>query len=200
MISFKEFEFAKVVKLPFDYYVFDLSTGHMVMPEGQQYAVGKYNELRPNIYSAEQYQNTSDPDSTRNIHMGVDIFAPINTAIHSFYDGVVYMREYNSLELDYGYTVIIEYDFQGTKLYALFGHLNKVSFDNNPPGKQIFKGDVFAWMGDYHENGGWPSHLHLQLSYERPDVCDMPGVVSKKDLAKMIQRHPDPRLVLGQLY
>ncbi len=200
MINFEELEFAEVVKLPSSYYVFDLSQGPMVMPQGQKYAIGKYNELRPDIYNAEQYQNTQDPSSTRNIHMGVDIFAPSSTAIHTFYDGVIYMRQYNQLKLDYGYTLIVEYDLQGTKLYALFGHLNKASFDNNPPGKQIFKGDVFAWMGNYYENGGWPAHLHLQLSYEQPKVCDMPGVVSKTNLEKMLLRYPDPRLVLGQIY
>lgn len=197
---FDKLAFADVVSLPSSYHVFDLSSGPMVMPEDQQYAVGKYNELRRDIYSADQYKNTDDPESVRNIHIGVDIFGPRDTPIHSFYDGVVFSRKYNHLELDYGYTLIIEYDIEGHKLYALYGHLSKASFDNNPPGKIISKGEEFAWMGGVNENGGWTPHLHLQLCTEKPNECDMPGVVSQKDIAAMLEVYPDPRLVLGNLY
>ena len=194
MIKFDAYQFADVVRLPADYYILDMTQGPMEIPEGHQYAVGKYNEHRPDIYNAGQYHGVRDH------HIGVDIFAPVNTEISNFYDGIVYQRAYNSLELDYGYTLILEYDFAGTKLYALFGHLSKASFDNNPPGKKIAKGEVFAWMGKPDENGGWPEHLHLQLSYARPVVCDMPGVVSKEDLPAMLEQYPDPQLVLGKLY
>ena len=151
MINFNDFEFADVVQLPDDYYIFDMTQGPMKMPEGYQYAVGKYNEHRPDIYRAEHYQGV------RNHHIGLDIFAPENTAICNFYDGVVYQRAYNGLELDYGYTLVLEYDLGGEKLYALFGHLSQASFDHNPPGRRVAKGEVFAWMGGPHENGGWPS-------------------------------------------
>lgn len=198
--AIRKMEFANVVNLPSEYYVFDLSSGPMDMPEGQEYAVGKYNELRRDIYSAEQYQNSDNPDAKRNIHMGIDIFGPKNTPIHSFYNGIVFMREYNHLELDYGYTLIVEYDIAGQKLYALYGHLSKESYDNNPPGKSLSKGEHFAWMGDLHENGGWTPHLHLQLCTRKPEICDMPGVVSKNDIDEMLNIYPDPRLVLGNLY
>ncbi len=194
MINFDEFDFAEVVKLPADYFVFDMTTGPMQMPDDQEYAVGKYNEHRPDIYKAGQYKGVRDH------HIGLDIFAPEQTEICNFYDGVVYLRAYNSLELDYGYTLILEYDLGGEKLYALFGHLNKASFDHNPPGKKIARGEAFAWMGGLQENGGWPPHLHLQLSLERPEVCDMPGVVSKQDLPAMLEIYPDPQLVTGKLY
>ena len=31
---------------------------------------------------------------------------------------------------------------------------------------------------DTHENGGWPPHLHFQLSNEQPTTHDMPGAVT----------------------
>lgn len=194
MIDFDMFEFADVVRLPADYFVFDMTRGPMTLPDGQQYAVGKYNEHRPDIYKAEHYQGLRDH------HIGLDIFGPSDTKIFNFYHGVVNQRAYNELELDYGYTLIVEYDFDGKKLYALFGHLSKASYENNPPGKKIAKGEAFAWMGEPHENGGWPVHLHLQLSYLCPDKCDMPGVVSKADLPEMLKLYPDPQLVTGKLY
>jgi murein DD-endopeptidase MepM/ murein hydrolase activator NlpD len=194
VINFDSFQFAEVVRLPSDYCVLDMTQGPMQLTAGQRYAIGKYNEHRPDIYNVGHYK------SVRDHHIGIDIFAPDNTEIHNFYDGVIYQRAYNALELDYGYTLVVQYDLGGTKFYALFGHLSKASFDNNPVGKAIAKGDVFAWMGRPEENGGWPVHLHLQLCYERPEVCDMPGVVSQADLADMLALYPDPQLVLGKLY
>lgn len=194
MINFEAFDFADVVSLPDNYHVLDMTKGPMVVPEECEYAVGKYNEFRPEIYNTGQYQGV------RNIHIGIDIFAPSNTEIRSFYNGVISQRAYNDLPLDYGYTLVVEYELDGHKLYALYGHLNKASYDNNPPGKSIGKGEVFAWMGEPNENGGWPVHLHLQLCTEKPEVCDMPGVVSRENLDEMLALYPDPQRVLGPLY
>lgn len=194
MIEFESFQFSEVVKLPNNYHVFDMTNGEIMMPEDRDYAVGKYNEHRPNIYTAEQYSDGRDH------HIGIDIFGPLDTEICNFFDGIVDQRAYHKNELDYGYTLVLKYNLGGTDLYALYGHLSKRSFDNNPPGKKLEKGEAFAWMGAKHENGGWPVHLHLQLSYCRPEACDMPGVVSKGCLAEALELYPDPQLVLGRLY
>jgi len=194
MIDFTKFKFASIVSLPANYHVLDMTTGPMVLPSGHQYAVGKYNEHRPNIYESALFSGARDH------HIGIDIFAPSYTEIFSCYEGVVYMRAYNSMPQDYGNTLIVEYQLGYTTLYALYGHLSQSSFDANPPGKRLARGEQFAWMGDPHENGGWPVHVHFQLSYQRPEACDMPGVVSKDDLAEMLRIYPDPQLVLGKLY
>eukprot|EP00966_Prymnesium_polylepis_P148582 3432355-Prymnesium_polylepis.1 len=55
-------------------------------------------------------------------------------------------------------------------------------------------------MGGVHENGGWPSHVHFQLSVVRPETHDMPGVVSASQHHAALKRYPDPRMVLGPLY
>ncbi len=39
----------------------------------------------------------------------------------------------------------------------------------------VFCATVNSSSGDY---GGWPPHLHFQLSLEEPKKCDMPGAVS----------------------
>ena len=85
-------------------------------------------------------------------------------------------------------------------MYALFGHLGEKSVQGKAVGQTIRSGDVIACVGDRHENGGWNPHLHFQLSYERPRVCDMPGVVSEADRAQALEKFPDPRHVLGPLY
>ena len=55
-------------------------------------------------------------------------------------------------------------------------------------------------MGKKEENGGWPPHVHFQLSLVEPKNCDLPGVVSQKDHDIALKLFPDPRLVLGNLY
>ncbi|EOD36591.1 hypothetical protein EMIHUDRAFT_226078 [Emiliania huxleyi CCMP1516] len=56
-------------------------------------------------------------------------------------------------------------------------------------------------MGDSlrRENGGWPPHVHYQLSMRRPRTHDLPGVVSFDDVTRAQDAFPDPRLVLGPL-
>ena len=74
------------------------------------------------------------------------------------------------------------------------------SIEGKSIGQEIKKGEIIGWMGDRNENGDWPSHVHFQLSVNRPDTHDMPGVVSVNDIAKALASYPDPRLVLGDVY
>jgi murein DD-endopeptidase MepM/ murein hydrolase activator NlpD len=67
-------------------------------------------------------------------------------------------------------------------------------------GVRVRSGETIAWVGDRTENGGWPPHLHFQLSYERPERADLPGVVTAAERELALLRYPDPRLVLGPLY
>lgn len=82
----------------------------------------------------------------------------------------------------------------------LYGHLSALSVADKAPGQRVFAGETVGWMGDYEENGGWPPHVHVQLSLEEPDTHDMPGVVTKEDREAALKIYPDPRIVLGPLY
>lgn len=195
MINFKNYNFHPVISLPKDYEVYDFTQGYdenRVLKSS--YGVGKYNEKRKGMYKGPLYTDQRD------IHMGIDIGAPVGTPIHMFYDGEIFLFDYNSLPLDYGYTIITKHTFDNIDLYALHGHLSKKSIQNKTLGQKISKGEIFAWVGEKSENGGWNPHLHLQLSYEKPEKCDMPGVVHERDLKNSLEKYPDPRLILGPLY
>ncbi len=195
MINFKNFKFHSVIDLPKDYEIFDFTQGYdenrnLKFP----YGIGKYNEKRKNMYTGPLYVDQRD------IHVGIDIGAPIGTPVHAFYDGEIFMVGYNSQPLDYGYTLITKHVLEETDLYVLHGHLNKKSIANKKPGQKFKAGEAIAWLGDRSENGGWNPHLHFQLSYEKPETCDMPGVVHEKNLKESLEKYPDPRLILGPLY
>lgn len=187
--------FSPVIVLPKDYEVFDFTNGYDPNRKHKfAYGVGKYNEKRPQMYSGELYNDQRD------IHMGIDIMAPVNTNVHAFYDGEIFLFANNDRELDYGYTIITKHKINEQIIYALFGHLSKSSIDNIYIGQKFSTGDVIAYIGTKEENGGWNPHLHFQISTQEPKICDMPGAVHERDLQKSLITYPDPRLILGPIY
>ena len=67
-------------------------------------------------------------------------------------------------------------------------------------GMIVEEGQVIATVGDKSVNGGWEPHLHFQLSWEKPEGNDMPGVVARSDREQALEKYPDQRMVLGPLY
>ncbi len=194
-LHFTQANFHPVIKLPEEYDVYDFSKGYDPdrMRESK-YGIGKYNEKRQGMYNHELFENQ------RNIHVGVDIAAPVGTEVYAFANGKVFLFGYNSAKGDYGYTLITEHEVESQKFYALFGHLSQKSVEQKFSGQDFHQGDVIAWVGDQHENGGWNPHVHFQLCMFSPTEPDLPGVVSEKDLVEALQKFPDPRIVLGRVY
>ena len=190
-----KYKFANIIDLPKDIYVHDFSTETNFQSIKNSFSIGKYNEKRPNMYKGELFEKTN-----RFIHMGIDIGAPVGTAIKSFYEGEIFLIKNNNLALDYGYTLITKHKFNDKDIYALYGHLSKSSISNKKIRQKIDIGEKIATVGDFTENGGWPPHVHFQLSLIEPKSCDLPGVVSEEDHDIALKVFPDPRLVLGNLY
>jgi peptidoglycan LD-endopeptidase LytH len=192
---FQSFEFSAVIALPPAYEVYDFSQGYDPnRTRSSPYGIGKYNEKRPGMYQGDLYQNQRD------IHVGVDIAAPIATPVHAFFGGEVILSGDNDQPWDYGCTLVTEHRLDKRTLYALWGHLSRSSLEASFVGRRFAAGEVIAWIGDPTENGGWNPHLHFQLSWVRPEKADLPGVVSFLDLKQALEIYPDPRLVLGPLY
>jgi murein DD-endopeptidase MepM/ murein hydrolase activator NlpD len=158
------------------------------------YAIGRYDEPRAVAMYAEPMF------AGRNIHMAIDLWAPVGTAVRAFHGGTIHLFGTNPAKGDYGTTIITRHDLGGRVLFALWGHLAAASLGGLAVGRPFEAGDVIARIGDRHENGGWSPHLHLQLCTRAPLVCDLPGVVSAADREEARQLYPDPRLVLGPIY
>ena len=160
----------------------------------QEWLVGGYLENRQGMYTSEVFAGV------RYIHLGIDIWAKAGTPVYSVADGVVFGCRDNNKDLDYGPTLITEHEVNGIKLYCLYGHLGRASLEQRSAGEVIKKGQHLANLGSTGENGGWIPHLHFQLSLDRPDTIDMPGVCAPDQVDKARLTHPDPRLILGPLY
>ena len=193
MIDFARHDFHPVVLQPAGTPVLDLS-GAATAPHDGPWSVGRYDELRPGMYTTDLF------GGARCLHVGVDLGGPVGVAAHAFADGRILHRGYNAAPGDYGHTLVTVHSLDGVVLFALYGHLSAASGARWRPGDAFARGDVLGWLGDRHENGGWPPHLHLQLAWEDPGTHDMPGVFDPAEREEALRRHPDPRLVLGPIY
>jgi murein DD-endopeptidase MepM/ murein hydrolase activator NlpD len=175
--------------------VLDLSVA--IPDEAIGFAIGRYAERRVGVYTTPQFVSAGE---VRDVHVGVDLFAPAGTPVHAFADGTIFCFGAIDLPRDYGHVVITRHLVGRAELFALWCHLSRASLAGKAVGSLVRAGDVVGYLGDRAENGGWPPHLHIQLSYERPETHDLPGVVSQRDLPEALLKFPDPRLVLGPIY
>lgn len=142
----------------------------------------------------------------RNIHIGVDIGAPVGTEVLAFTDGTIHSFGYLPGDHDYGNVVVTQHDIKASKtaplvrVWALHGHLDKETLKGKEVGQRVQKGQVVGRMGPKDENGGWFPHVHFQLGLHEPTTHDMPGVCSDEDHAASLASFPDPRLVLGPVF
>lgn len=200
-------QFHPVVKLPSEYWVFDFTKG--VKSDWQcplDYQIGRYDEHRPGMYTSEIFSGERD------LHVGLDIGAPVDTQVFCFGDGVVFSKGINPEDGSYGPTIITQHELPlpasvGSKeltdirkFWVLHGHLSTKSLDMVEVGDSVSQGQLIATVGDENENGGWPPHIHLQISLIEPVNNDLPGVVKISDREEALATYLDPRLILGQIY
>lgn len=192
--------------LPGSYVVRDFTLGTPLQPlaeTGFTHDVGRYNERRPKMYTTDLFGAAgthSDGAEERDIQMGVDVGGAANMPIHCFADGTVHSFGYNAPRGDYGYVLVTQHTLGEREVWALHGHLSAESVVGRRRGQPVRCGELLCWTGHEGENGGWPPHIHFQLSLHEPETHDMPGVVSTSQRGAALARYPDPRTVLGQLY
>ncbi|MHA8059922.1 peptidoglycan DD-metalloendopeptidase family protein [Aquirufa beregesia] len=161
----------------------------------KRYGVGGYLEHR-RIYESHENFATGFEDF-RNIHLGIDIWTEAGTGVVAPLDGILHSFQVNEGSGNYGPTIILAHDWDGEKIYSLYGHLASQDLEGLRSGQQISRGQVFAHVGNLKENGGWPSHLHFQLIRDLQGFMgDYPGVCSSRDLDFYAQNCPNPELFM----
>jgi murein DD-endopeptidase MepM/ murein hydrolase activator NlpD len=163
-----------------------------------QVAYGGYLEQR-NIYKRSTYFNQQvNPNDERNIHLGIDIWAPAGTKVLAAWDGELHSFQNNTNHGDYGPTIILKHVIDGFTFYTLYGHLSLNSISTLCVGNQIAQGEVIAFLGDSVVNGDYAPHLHFQIILDIQDYFgDYPGVCSVNQLEFYKSNCPDPNLLLG---
>lgn len=157
-------------------------------------AYGGYDEVRTLYKRSGLFNN---PEQNRNIHIGLDIWAPAGVDILSVLDAEVHSFKDNDNFGDYGPTVILKHSFSERQFYTLYGHLSRTSLENLEVGQKFKAGEKIAELGDFHENGDYAPHLHFQVIEDMlGKEGDFPGVVKREDREEYLQNCPDPNLLL----
>ena len=121
--------------------------------------------VTPNIWPilsrqiGSSYGNRLDPfDSSAEMHMGLDIVAPVGSAVKSPASGIVRIAQRES---DYGNLIVIDH---GNGLTTRFGHLSGYAVH---VGDKVTKRQLIGWVGMTGRTTG--PHLHYEVRlYDRP--------------------------------
>jgi len=169
---------------------------HYLAVNQAKVAYGGYNETR-GIYRRSTHFNQQDPETERNIHLGLDVWCGTGTSILVPLAGTVHSFQNNKNFGDYGPTIILKHIIQDVVFYSLYGHLSIESITSLEVGQRFEIGDVLATLGDATVNGDYAPHLHLQIIKDMQDnMGDYPGVSNKRDLDFFLQNCPNPNLLL----
>ncbi len=161
---------------------------------GGKVAYGGYLEQR-NLYNAHAGFTTNEQ---RNIHLGVDFWAPVDTKVRVPLKGRVHSFNNNAKKGDYGPTIILEHQWKDSCFYTLYGHLSLASLDGLHKDKFFDTGQVLGALGSSDINVDYAPHLHFQLIEDMGDYAgDYPGVCAKTQLEFYKTNCPDPMPFLG---
>ena len=180
---------------PADTAAFGAHIDRQIARDGAALAAGGYGENR-SLYDMSPVFGSGEAEP-RTLHLGVDLWLAAGTAIHAVLPGTLHSAQDNAAFGDYGPTLIFEHDLEGTRFFTLYGHLARPTLERLKPGQRVEAGELLGWLGEPHENVGWPPHLHFQLIRDLDGRSgDYPGVARPSEAATWLANCPDPNLLL----
>jgi len=177
-----------------------------------KFGIGGYNEnrvlyKRSSLFDSAGSSAASLPARTpgidisaRSVHLGIDIWGPVGTAVFVPLGGMVHSFAFNDNFGDYGATIILKHQLDTIVFHTLYGHVSLIDLAQLQEGKYISRGELIAHFGPPQENGWWPPHLHFQVIGDMDlKEGDFPGVCTPGEREKYLQNCPDPDLILNMM-
>ncbi|MDW6023423.1 aminotransferase class III-fold pyridoxal phosphate-dependent enzyme [Mesorhizobium sp. BAC0120] len=131
---------------------------------GVALGIGPWGEART-VYSGDMFRSRFLEGGRRDRHLGLDLFMPAGTKVHTPLAATVRSVEIEHETLGYGGLVALLHEPEGCPPFVtLWGHLAHEAIARLEPGQKLAAGALVGEMGGYLENGGWAPHLHLQIS------------------------------------
>jgi len=153
-----------------------------------QWGIGSYLERRDSLLR----DCPQMVQEKRFFHLGVDIAVPLNTDLYVPLDGTVTASDYEPGEGNYGNYTLIRHTTGDLTFYSFYGHLAADSL--LPAGMSVHTGDRIGSVGDFHENGNWFHHVHLQILTERglEEGYLSKGYCAQEELPHIADLSPSP--------
>ena len=137
--------------------------------------------------------------SGRSRHIGLDIGGEAGTWCHAPVPATIHSKGIEGEDGGYGGWVTLRIEGGTRKLWLLLGHLMHDDINVLDIGMNVEAGTRLARFGKEHENGGWPPHVHVQVSIEDPGTIEaMHGVVRPDQAAEAKRIFPNPILLVGE--
>ncbi|WP_299981029.1 hypothetical protein [Desulfobacula sp.] len=159
------------------------------MKNRYSWGVSSYLENREIVLS----QCPQMVEEQRFYHLGLDVIVSLDTPLHSPLDARVMESGYEAGEGNYGGHVLLMHQSPYFEIfYSFYGHLNR---ERLPAiGTEFSAGEAFSYIGDFHENGNWFYHTHLQVITQKglEQGYLSKGYCAAKDLAIMESLCPSP--------
>ncbi|TDR23874.1 aminotransferase class III-fold pyridoxal phosphate-dependent enzyme [Marinicella litoralis] len=169
------------------------------------FLAGGYCEAR-SFYASDAFSIEGNTGKEyRTMHLGLDVWLPAKTAIHAPLAGKVVGLHNNAFKRDYGPTIILAHEYtlasgKPALFYTLYGHLSQTTLELHTVGDDIQSGQLLAWVGEPHENGGWSPHLHFQIVHDLlGKINDFPGACTPNHLSVMKGICPNPKHLFSYL-
>ncbi len=153
------------------------------------WGIGVYLERRDTVLA--EYPQMVEEE--RFIHLGLDVIVPLGEKLHAPLDANVQESGYEEGDGNYGGYVLLKHQSEYYEtFYSFYGHLCRKTLPQ--PGKAVAAGEPFAEIGDFHENGNWFYHTHIQVltqkGYKLGYICK--GYCSSQDMAEIHTICPSP--------
>jgi murein DD-endopeptidase MepM/ murein hydrolase activator NlpD len=126
-------------------------------------------------------------------HLGLDVIVPRGVPLHAPLDATVEQTGYEAGDGNYGGFVLLKHEAPWFEtFYSFYGHLCRTRLPRE--GRTLTAGEPFAEIGDYHENGNWFPHTHIQVITEKGRAMGYvsKGYCAREDLASMNDLCPSP--------
>ena len=180
---------------------FDALVNQLLADAEATVGVGGYLENRVIYRRSAHFSPGGAIEEARSLHLGVDVWVPAGTPVLAPLPAVVHSLADNDNFGDYGPTVVLQHELEGTVFFSLYGHLSRAEWRALQAGQPLAQGEAFATVGPFPENGDWPAHLHFQLIADMGHHSgDFPGVARPSEREKWAALCPDPNLVLQSRY
>ena len=172
---------------------FDAVVAAMLADQHATAGIGGYLENRIIYRRSTHFDAAAEP---RSLHLGVDVWVPAGTPVAAPLAATVHSLADNDNFGDYGPTIILQHELEGTIFFSLYGHLTRTDLLGLQAGQALAAGQVFAHVGPHPENGDWPPHLHFQLIADMQGRRgDFPGVAAPSERTYWAALCPDPMLI-----